>query len=210
MGIMRGASTRGGVPEMIVERGHVVRLHYELTDPTGARLGSSREGEPHAILFGHGGGAPGNRTGPRRAAGRRPVPARAPARGGVRPSRAGLGAAHLEEARPRPQAPHARHGGVRENPKRAAPGNRAQGRIERGGHRHEPSPRRRHGARRRGDRRHPARRPRRDRARTRAPRPRRRALNRPPASPPALAPATALAPGTASGVAIPTAGAPGG
>ena len=40
---------------MIVERGHVVRLHYELTDPSGARLGSTREGEPHAILFGRGG-----------------------------------------------------------------------------------------------------------------------------------------------------------
>ncbi len=40
---------------MIVERGHVVRLHYELMDPSGTRLGSTREGEPHAILFGRGG-----------------------------------------------------------------------------------------------------------------------------------------------------------
>ena len=44
---------------MIVERGHVVRLHYELTDPSGTRLGSTREGEPHAILVGHGGVLPG-------------------------------------------------------------------------------------------------------------------------------------------------------
>ena len=44
---------------MIVERGHVIRLHYELTDPSGTRLGSTREGEPHAILFGHGGVLPG-------------------------------------------------------------------------------------------------------------------------------------------------------
>ena len=44
---------------MIVERGHVVRLHYELTDPSGTRLGSTREGDPHAILFGHGGVLPG-------------------------------------------------------------------------------------------------------------------------------------------------------
>ena len=38
---------------MNVERGRVVSLHYELTDPSGARLGSTREGEPSAILFGH-------------------------------------------------------------------------------------------------------------------------------------------------------------
>ena len=44
---------------MIVERGHVVRLHYELTDPSGSRLGSTRGGEPHALLFGHGGVLPG-------------------------------------------------------------------------------------------------------------------------------------------------------
>ena len=44
---------------MIVERGHVVRLHYELTDPSGSRFGSTREGEPHAILFGHGEVLPG-------------------------------------------------------------------------------------------------------------------------------------------------------
>ena len=44
---------------MIVERGRVVRLHYELTDPSGNRLGSTREREPLAILFGHGGVPPG-------------------------------------------------------------------------------------------------------------------------------------------------------
>lgn len=44
---------------MIVERGCVVRLHYELTDPSGTRLGSTREGEPQPILFGRGGVLPG-------------------------------------------------------------------------------------------------------------------------------------------------------
>ena len=44
---------------MIVARDHVVSLHYELTDPSGARLGSTREGEPLAILYGHGGVVPG-------------------------------------------------------------------------------------------------------------------------------------------------------
>ena len=44
---------------MNVERGHVVSLHYELTDPSGIRLGSTREGEPLAILYGRGGVLPG-------------------------------------------------------------------------------------------------------------------------------------------------------
>ncbi len=44
---------------MIVARDHVVRLHYDLTDPSGARLGSTRDGEPHTILYGHGGVLPG-------------------------------------------------------------------------------------------------------------------------------------------------------
>ena len=44
---------------MNVERGHVVSLHYELTDPSGTRLGSTREGEPLAILYGRGGVLPG-------------------------------------------------------------------------------------------------------------------------------------------------------
>ena len=44
---------------MKVERGHVVRLHYELRDPSGARLGSTREGEPHVVLYGRGGVLPG-------------------------------------------------------------------------------------------------------------------------------------------------------
>ena len=44
---------------MNVERGHVVSLHYELTDPSGTRLGSTRAGEPLAILYGHGGVLPG-------------------------------------------------------------------------------------------------------------------------------------------------------
>ena len=44
---------------MIVERGRVVRLHYELSDPSGTQLGSTREREPHAILFGHGSVLPG-------------------------------------------------------------------------------------------------------------------------------------------------------
>ena len=44
---------------MNVERGHVVSLHYELTDPAGTRLGSTREGEPYQVLYGHGGVLPG-------------------------------------------------------------------------------------------------------------------------------------------------------
>ena len=44
---------------MIVERNRVVRLHYELTDPGGTRLGSTRDGEPYAVLHGHGGVLPG-------------------------------------------------------------------------------------------------------------------------------------------------------
>ena len=44
---------------MIVARDHVVSLHYELTDPSGTRLGSTREGEPLAILYGRGGVLPG-------------------------------------------------------------------------------------------------------------------------------------------------------
>ena len=44
---------------MNVARDHVVSLHYDLTDPSGTRLGSTREGEPLAILYGHGGILPG-------------------------------------------------------------------------------------------------------------------------------------------------------
>ena len=44
---------------MNVERGHVVSLHYELTDPSGSRIGATREGEPVAILYGYGGPLPG-------------------------------------------------------------------------------------------------------------------------------------------------------
>ncbi len=44
---------------MIVERGHVVRLHYELSDPAGTRIASTREREPDTILYGHGGALPG-------------------------------------------------------------------------------------------------------------------------------------------------------
>ena len=44
---------------MNVARDHVVSLHYELTDPSGTRLGSTREGEPLAILYGHGRVLPG-------------------------------------------------------------------------------------------------------------------------------------------------------
>ena len=44
---------------MNVERGRVVSLHYELTDPSGTPIGSTREGEPAAILYGHGGVLPG-------------------------------------------------------------------------------------------------------------------------------------------------------
>lgn len=44
---------------MIVERDHVVSFHYELTDPSGARLGSTRDGEPYAIIYGHQGVLPG-------------------------------------------------------------------------------------------------------------------------------------------------------
>ena len=45
--------------KMNVERNHVVRLHYELTDASGTRLGSTRDGEPPAILFGREGILPG-------------------------------------------------------------------------------------------------------------------------------------------------------
>ena len=44
---------------MNVARDHVVSLHYELTDPSGIRLGSTREGEPLAIVYGRGGVLPG-------------------------------------------------------------------------------------------------------------------------------------------------------
>ena len=44
---------------MIVERGRVVRLHYELRDPSGRRFASTREGEPQAILYGSGSVLPG-------------------------------------------------------------------------------------------------------------------------------------------------------
>ena len=44
---------------MNVARDHVVRLHYELTDPAGTRLGSTRERDPLAILYGRGGVLPG-------------------------------------------------------------------------------------------------------------------------------------------------------
>lgn len=44
---------------MNVERGHVVSLHYELTDPSGTRIGATREGDPVAILYGYGGVLPG-------------------------------------------------------------------------------------------------------------------------------------------------------
>ena len=49
----------GTLEHMNVERNHVVRLHYDLTDPSGARLGSTRDGEPHAILYGGEGVLPG-------------------------------------------------------------------------------------------------------------------------------------------------------
>ena len=38
---------------MNAARDHVVSLHYELTDPSGVRLASTREGEPRDILYGH-------------------------------------------------------------------------------------------------------------------------------------------------------------
>ena len=44
---------------MNVERDRVVSLHYEMTDPSGARLGSTREREPVTFLYGHGGVLPG-------------------------------------------------------------------------------------------------------------------------------------------------------
>ena len=44
---------------MIVERGQVVRIHYELSDPSGTPIGSTRDGEPRAILYGRGGVLPG-------------------------------------------------------------------------------------------------------------------------------------------------------
>ena len=44
---------------MNVERGHVVSLHYDLADPSGNRLGSTREREPVTFLYGRGGALPG-------------------------------------------------------------------------------------------------------------------------------------------------------
>ena len=44
---------------MNVERDRVVRLHYDLTDPSGTQLGSTRDTEPHALLYGHQGILPG-------------------------------------------------------------------------------------------------------------------------------------------------------
>ena len=44
---------------MNVERNHVVQLHYELTDPSGTPLASTRDDEPLAILFGPEGILPG-------------------------------------------------------------------------------------------------------------------------------------------------------
>ena len=89
---------------MNVERGHVVSLHYELTDPSGTPIGSTREGEPAAILYGHGGVLPGiERALAGRPAGDRFQP-RAPARGGVRASSPGSGAPRVEEARLRREA----------------------------------------------------------------------------------------------------------
>lgn len=44
---------------MNVERGRVVSIHYELTDPSGTPIGATREGDPVAILYGYGGVLPG-------------------------------------------------------------------------------------------------------------------------------------------------------
>ena len=44
---------------MNVERNRVVRLHYDLNDPAGSPIGSTRDGEPHAILYGRQGVLPG-------------------------------------------------------------------------------------------------------------------------------------------------------
>ena len=44
---------------MNVERNCVVRLHYELTDPSGSPIGSTRDGEPATLLFGPQGILPG-------------------------------------------------------------------------------------------------------------------------------------------------------
>ncbi|MCY4453711.1 MAG: peptidylprolyl isomerase [Immundisolibacterales bacterium] len=44
---------------MNVERGRVVRLHYDLKDSAGTQIGSTRDREPHALLYGHEGFLPG-------------------------------------------------------------------------------------------------------------------------------------------------------
>ncbi len=44
---------------MIVERDRVVRFHYTLSEAGGASMESSRDGEPLAVLHGHGGVIPG-------------------------------------------------------------------------------------------------------------------------------------------------------
>ena len=56
---MRSASRRKDIAEVFVERGHAVRIHYDLTDSSGIRIGSTREGEPRVIRYGQGSVLPG-------------------------------------------------------------------------------------------------------------------------------------------------------